>query len=101
VSLNGYTAVLLGAGGAARGAAFGLVEAGIERLIIVNRNLGRAQNLAAEVQQVYDGPISSLSDPTLLNPYPASVIINATSLGMHGDVSPLSAEQLTRFASDT
>ena len=101
VSLKGYTTVLLGAGGAARGAAFGLAAASIERLIILNRNLERAQSLATEVQQVYDGPISSLSDPTLLVPHPASIIINATSVGMNGDVSPLSAEQLARFASDT
>ncbi len=100
-SLKGYTAVLLGAGGAARGAAFGLAAAGIERLIILNRNLERAQSLATEVQQVCDRPISSLSDPTLLVPHPASIIINATPLGMHGDVSPLSAEQIARFASDT
>jgi shikimate dehydrogenase len=101
VSLKGYTVVLLGAGGAARGAAFGLAFAGIERLILVNRSLERAQSLAMEVQQVYDGPVSTLSDPTGLIPYPASIIINATSLGMYGDVSPLSAEQLARFASDT
>jgi shikimate dehydrogenase len=101
VSLKGYTAVLLGAGGAARGAAFGLVEAGIEHLIILNRNLERAQSLAMEVQQVHDRPISSLSDPTLLKPHPASIIINATPLGMHEDVSPLSGEQLARFTPDT
>ncbi len=101
LSLRGYTAILLGAGGAARGAAFGLVAAGIERLIILNRSLARAQSLATELRQVYDGPISGLSDPTRLMPHPASIIINATSLGMHGDVSPLSAEQLARFASDT
>ena len=101
VSLKGCTAVLLGAGGAARGAAFGVVAAGVERLIILNRNLDRAQCLATEVQQVYDGPISSLSDPALLLPHPASIIINATSLGMHEDVSPLSAVQIARFAADT
>src|SRR5262249_39785375 len=101
VSLRGYTAILLGAGGAASGAAFGLAEAGIERLIIVNRHLERAQSLATEVQRIYGRPISSLSDPALLIPYPASIILNATPLGMHGDVSPLSADQLARFAPDT
>ena len=59
------------------------------------------RKLAAEVQQVYDGSVSSLSDPALLVPHPASIIINATPLGMHGDVSPLSAQHLARFASDT
>src|SRR5436305_5982381 len=36
VSLKGRTAVLLGAGGAARGAAFALAGAGVTRLIILN-----------------------------------------------------------------
>ncbi len=101
ISLKGHTAVLLGAGGAARGAAFGLVEAGIERLIILNRHLKRAQLLATELQHVYDGPVFSLSDPTFLIPHSALIIINATSLGMHGDVSPLTAEDLARFDADT
>src|SRR5215469_7116141 len=73
VSLRGYTAILLGAGGAASGAAFGLAEAGIERLIIVNRHLERAQSLATEVQRIYDRSVSSLSDPALLISYPASI----------------------------
>lgn len=101
VSLKGTTAVLLGAGGAARAASFGLVEAGIERLIILNRHLERAQLLAAEVQQNYDGPVFSLSDPNFLIPHPASIIVNATSLGLHGDVSPLPPEVLARFDADT
>ncbi len=101
VLLRDYTAVLLGAGGAARGAAFALIDAHVSRLIIVNRHLERAQQLAAELQQNYDGPIFTLSDPTFLIPHPSSIIINATSLGMHEDVSPLPAEVLARFNGDT
>ncbi|QBD80881.1 shikimate dehydrogenase [Ktedonosporobacter rubrisoli] len=101
VSLEGYTAILLGAGGAARGAAFALTEARVTRLIILNRHLERAQLLAAEVQQSYDGPVFSLSDPTFLIPHASSIIINATSLGMHEDASPLPAEVLGRFNTDT
>ncbi len=101
VTLQGHTAVLLGAGGAARGAAFALVLAGVDRLIILNRHLERAQRLAAEVQQWYGGPVFTLSDPAFLIPHPSSIIINATSLGMHSDVSPLSADVLARFAMDT
>ncbi len=101
VSLKGYTAILLGAGGAARGAAFALAQAGVERLIILNRRLERAQLLAADVQPHYDGPIFSLSDPAFLIPQPASIIINATSLGMHSEVSPLPAHVLTHFDQDT
>lgn len=101
VSLKGYTAILLGAGGAARGAAFALTGAGVERLIILNRHLERAQLLATDVQQSYEGSIFSLSDPAFLIPHTASIIINATSLGMHEDLSPLPAEVLARFDPDT
>ncbi len=101
VMLDGYTAVLLGAGGAARGAAFALIDAHISRLIIVNRHLEKAQQLAADLQHNYDGPIFSLSDPSFLIPHPSSIIINATSLGMHEDVSPLPAEVLSHFNADT
>ncbi len=101
ISLRNYTAIVLGAGGAARCAAFALASAGVARLIILNRHLERAQLLASEVQQYYDGPIFSLSDPTFLIPHPSSLIINATSLGLHGDVSPLPAHVLARFEVDT
>ena len=101
ITLKGYTVVLLGAGGAARGAAFGLVAAGISQLVILNRNLERAQLLASELQQNYDCPIFSLSDPSFLIPRSNSVIINATSVGLHGDISPLPADILARFDSDT
>jgi shikimate dehydrogenase len=127
VSLKGYTAVLLGAGGAARSAAFALVSASIDGLIIVNRNLERAQQLAAEVQQDSACQVFSLSNPDFLIPRSTSLIINATPVGMHfskkqageegqvgeggrageggrwetEDVSPLPAEVLARFDAGT
>jgi shikimate dehydrogenase len=124
VSLKGYTAVLLGAGGAARSAAFAVVNAAVTRLIIVNRSLERAQQLATDVgkQFVVSSLASSnsaettqvfcLNDTEFLIPHPRSIIINATSVGMHRmhatnedsrteDESPLSSEILARFTSDT
>jgi shikimate dehydrogenase len=113
-SFEGYTVVLLGAGGAARGAAFALVNASVERLVIVNRNLERAQRLAAEVQQESNCQVFCLNDPEFLIPHPATLIINATPLGMHiagkqeqreaenaSTFSPMPAEILARFAPDT
>ena len=117
VSLKGYTVVLLGAGGAARGAAFAVASACATRLLIVNRTLERAQTLATaigdqcaasnshgEITQIF-----CLSEPEFLIPHPQSIIINATSVGMHRtgqeaggeDESPLSADTLARFAPDT
>lgn len=108
LSLQGYTAVLLGAGGAARGAAFALVQARVTRLILLNRRLERAQRLAADVQQGGQTQIFTLSDPNLLVPHPASILINATSVGLHtassgseARESPLPPEVLARFAPDT
>lgn len=110
ISLKGYTAVLLGAGGAARGAAFALAEAGVERLIIVNRTLERAQRLAADVQQGRDCQVFSLNDPDYLIAHPRAIIINATSVGMQRtdsheqimeDAAPLPAQILERFDPDT
>src|SRR5207237_4121023 len=110
-SFAGYTAVLLGAGGAARGAAFALVNASVERLIIVNRKLERAQRLAAELQQESNCQVFCLNDPEFLIPYPTSLIINATPIGMHvadkegskeaENDSPMPADVLARFAPDT
>lgn len=110
VSLKGFTAVLLGAGGAARGAAFALVEAGIDRLIIVNRTLERAQRLAADVQQGRDCQVFSLNDPDYLIPHPRSIIINATPVGMERadsheqageETALLPSRILERFNADT
>ncbi len=101
ISLKEHTAIVLGAGGAARGAAFALAGAHVAQLIIVNRSLERAQLLAAEVQQTYGGPVFSLNDPQFLMPRNASLIINATSVGMHDEQTPLPAEILARFDADT
>ncbi|GAC1399809.1 MAG: shikimate dehydrogenase [Ktedonobacteraceae bacterium] len=101
ISLKDFTAILLGAGGAARGAAFALAGAHIAQLTIVNRNMERAQLLAAEVQQTSSSPVFSLNDPEFLVPHAASLIINATSVGMHDEQTPLPAEILARFDSDT
>lgn len=115
LSLKGYTAVLLGAGGAARSAAFALASATVDGLIIVNRNLERAQRLATEIQHDSACQVSSLSNPDLLIPRSTSLIINATPVGMHisnrqtgeegreetEDASPLPAEVLARFDAGT
>ena len=101
ISLKEHTAILLGAGGAARGAAFALAGAHVAQLIIVNRNLERAQLLVAEVRQSYSGPIFSLNDLQFLVPQTPALIINATPVGMHDEQTPLPAEILARFDADT
>ncbi|HEX6859434.1 MAG TPA: shikimate dehydrogenase [Caulobacteraceae bacterium] len=76
-------AVILGAGGAARGAAAALVLAGSPQVRIVNRTRERAHALAASVgEHVID--YHSAEDAF----EGAAVIINATSLGLGGGEGP-------------
>jgi shikimate dehydrogenase len=78
---NGATAVVLGAGGAARAVIYGLLERGTHRIVAINRTPRRTQDLrerfGTQIQTVaWAGRDASLTD--------ASLLVNATTLGMHG-----------------
>lgn len=84
---SGRRALLLGAGGAARAAAFALCQEGVASLAIANRTLERAAALASELNS--DGAsISAIAaDDAALNDAAlnADLIVNSTSVGMrHG-----------------
>ena len=89
--------LVLGAGGAARAAVFGLAKEGIASLIIANRTLERAQSLVEDIR----GSIAHVSavpmDEAALEESSATadLIVNSTSIGMaHGDAegrTPLDA----------
>ena len=74
-------AVILGAGGAARGAAAALVLAGAPQIRIVNRTRARAQAIAANI----GAPVIAVDHANLVD---VNVIINATSLGLNGGAGP-------------
>jgi shikimate dehydrogenase len=75
------TALILGAGGAARGIAFGLKARGVGRIVLVNRSRERAEDLAAAL-----GAPLEVADWTQRNDLvgAAELIINTTALGMQG-----------------
>ena len=84
-SVKGKEVVLLGAGGAARAIAFSLARAGA-RLTIANRTVPRAQALASAVEQKLSTnvKVASLNRAELTKALKnASVLINATSVGMY------------------
>lgn len=89
ITLEDRTAVIIGAGGAARAVAFALADAGAE-FHIVNRTESKAESLAAELEGATAGGLSEL--PSVLPD--ADILINATSVGMEEDQSPVSAELL-------
>lgn len=84
----GKRIVVLGAGGAARGAVAALAEAGTAAITVVNRTLATASQLAAELQ-VHRSSTSVIAAadfsmlPQLLPE--TDLLINATSLGLHGE----------------
>jgi shikimate dehydrogenase len=93
----GKHVVLLGAGGAARGALAALLGAGVESVTVVNRSRGRAADLVAETQPWHHAAVVSAVTPEeALRPVrEADLVINATSLGMSpGDPSPLPVDWL-------
>ena len=101
---RGAKVLLLGAGGAARSAAFGLADAGVASLTIANRTPERARSLAAQLRgssgnvEAFALGAPDLAEVTL----GADLIVNATSVGMrHGGgegASPLSSEIIPRGA---
>jgi shikimate dehydrogenase len=72
----GRTALVLGAGGAARAVVWGLVDAGAAEVSIWNRTPERARELADEF-----GVVPKLQS--------AEIVVNATSVGLHEGSLPL------------
>lgn len=91
---EGRAAVVLGAGGAARAVAYGLVDAGVDSLVVANRSPERAEELLADVlaTSVADPYLRAvtLDDPALHELLAeADLLINATSAGLDGAALPL------------
>lgn len=95
----GSHVVILGASGAARAAVFALMQAGARRICVVNRTIGRAEDLLADLLELTDTEMqlaaltpdqAELADELA----EASLLINATSLGWQPDEIPLDPEQI-------
>lgn len=90
-TVTGKQVVVLGAGGAARGAVAALMAAGASAITVVNRTITTAQRMVGQLKESIRGQaaIASLSvlelaDLSSLLPV-TDILINATSLGMHGE----------------
>lgn len=84
-SPGGATIVMIGAGGAARGAIASFCQAGAGRVIIINRNLDKAHELAAFMGNRYSGTeVTVAVDTAQLRTHlgSADLLLNTTSLGM-------------------
>jgi shikimate dehydrogenase len=92
-------AVVLGAGGGARAVVYGLIRAGFLRIVVFNRHLHRAEGLvrhfgksAAHMDLKAMPWHESIIESELAK---TKVLINATSIGLAGDVSPIPGEVIT------
>ena len=84
--------VILGAGGAARGATAALLLAGAPEVRIVNRTVARARELA----DAFGGAVVAAGEPDLPGLLAdAGLVINATSLGLGGGEGPAADLSLT------
>ncbi|WP_199097730.1 shikimate dehydrogenase [Dyella sp. ASV21] len=82
VDLRGHTALLLGAGGAAHGVAWALMDAGVETLTIVNRSPEAADALADAIGEPARAHTRYWEDLPGLGAF--DLIVNATSAGVLG-----------------
>ena len=88
---RGRTALILGAGGSARAAAYALREAGATDIAVWNRTPERAEALAAD-----------LGVRAVRTPVAADLLVNCTAIGLHDDDAalkdlPLDAEDLEGY----
>jgi shikimate dehydrogenase len=88
----GRSALVLGAGGAARAATAALGSAGAARVCVANRTLESARALVAGLAPLLPGsalesaPLERLSERSFLAEF--DLIVNTTSVGMSGDCFP-------------
>ena len=91
-------AVILGAGGGSRAVVYGLIREGFQRIVVFNRHLHRAEGLVKHFGRTaahmelrampwHDSILESEIAKT-------KVLINATSIGLTSDASPIPAEFL-------
>ena len=91
-------AVVLGAGGGARAVVYGLIRVGFQRIVVFNRHLHRAEGLvkhfgrsAAHMDLRAMPWHQSIIESELAK---AKVLINATSIGLNADETPIPGEIL-------
>ena len=91
---RGKRILLLGAGGAARGIAHAVLSGQAAALWIANRTLARAEALARELKAHYAAArIEALPLDGAAGIGP-EILVNATSVGMGGDRSPVSLSEV-------
>ncbi len=95
------SALVVGAGGASRAVLVSLQEAGVADIRLVNRTMARAEALAVELTEpgcpaIVAEPWSRLEEVASS----ARLVVNATSIGWHGDELPFAAAIIDALPGD-
>ena len=90
-SVRGRSVLLLGAGGAARGVLGPLVEAGAARIVIANRTVAKAIELA---RRFPEATIEPCAFDVLARQF--DLVINATSTGLDNAAPPISSSVFSK-----
>jgi shikimate dehydrogenase len=102
-SAQGATVVLVGAGGAGRAVAFGLMDLGVAALLIHDLDGARAEALKADVSKHYGAARCRVGGDLARDIATAHGVVNATQIGMTGfpgNPIPMSALKPTHWAAD-
>ena len=86
IDIESRSVLLLGAGGAARGVVGPLLDELPQRLVIANRTVSRAVELAKRFAQ--QGAVSAVALDAL-GTEPFDIVVNATAASLAGDLPPL------------
>ena len=90
--LQGRRVLILGAGGATRGALLPILAQGPAEVVIVNRTVAKAQELAELARQHQSGSVPVLGVGYAdLGAQSFDVVFNATSASLTGDLPPVPA----------
>ncbi len=91
INLKGRHVLILGAGGASRAIAFGIIQAG-GRVTLTDVDMGRADALVRDLG-------AEALPPEALETCPATILVNATPVGMTPDLDgiPINPDLLGRF----
>lgn len=98
LSLDGKTILILGAGGATRGVLEPLLSEKPSRLVVANRTVEKAQNLAKQFAGLGDIEALSYDELQASASVPFDLVINATSASLQGEVPPV---PVSVFGSDS
>lgn len=93
IVVAGRPVILLGAGGAARAVIAALAGMAVGRLVIANRTTERASAIQRQYPAIATAMGITYRDLSTTLPDTA-LLVNATSVGLHGDEIPIAAELL-------